>query len=180
VNSDLRHVSRVLVRTPNWVGDAVMATPALRAIREHFSQAEITWLVRDPGVQVYAGCEWFDHLVRYSHTGKHRGFLGVLKLARELRGRGKYDLCILMPNSFHSALVAVLAGARARIGYRRDGRRLLLTKSLPRPVEGGRFLPRYMGDACLLHNIRFGRIFVCCLCLLYASRSANLQRENKN
>ncbi len=135
---------RVLVVLPNWVGDVVLATPALRAIRERCPSARITFLLKRPLAEVLSGSPWADETVFWparfaaqSRPERHRGFLG---LAGELRDR-RFDWAVLLTNSFRSALLARLAGVRRRIGYDRDGRGLLLTdKLLPLKVDG-RFVP---------------------------------------
>ncbi len=135
---------RVLVVLPNWVGDVVLATPALRAIRRRCGSARVTFLLKRPLAEVLSGAPWADELVFWparfasqSRPERHRGFLG---LAAELRDR-QFDWAVLLTNSFRSALLVRLAGVRRRIGYDRDGRGLLLTDRLLPPKADGRFVP---------------------------------------
>ena len=122
-------VERLVVFLPNWVGDAVMFTPALRAIRARFGPARLALAGRAAPLAALAPCPWADETIRDAGS--------VLALARALR-RGRFDLAVLGPNSFRSALAARLAGAKRRVGYARDGRGWLLTDRLeaPRAADG--------------------------------------------
>jgi heptosyltransferase-2 len=123
-------IGRVLVRAPNWLGDTVMAVPAVRALRRALPDAELwclgTWvaslLEAEPGI---------DRLLEHP-----RGWPARFRLAREVRRAG-IDLAILLPNSFEAALHAWLGGARLRVGYAGDARSGLLTHALP-PPDGRR------------------------------------------
>jgi heptosyltransferase-2 len=132
---------RILVVQPSWVGDAVMATPALRALREHFPDAHISYLLRRYVKPIYAGMPWADKLITY-RTGKTRAKAGKgpFDLAARLRA-GKFDLAILLPNSFKSALICKMAGIDRIVGYERDGRGFLLTDKLLPVKERGKFIP---------------------------------------
>jgi heptosyltransferase-2 len=118
------------VYLPGWIGDAVMATPALRALRSHFAGARITGVARPYVLGVLDGGDWFDEVLPAD---------GLLATSRGLRQR-QIDLAVLFPNSFRSALTVWLGGCRRRIGYARYGRSLLLTDALPpvRDVRGRR------------------------------------------
>ncbi len=160
---NIRHVTganRILVVQPSWVGDAVMATPMLRALRRRFPEARITYLLRRHLKPLYLGMPWFDRLMTYRTgraTGPRKPRAGKgrnLALAARLRA-GKFDMAVLLPNSFHAALVCRLAGIERIVGYDRDGRGMLLTdRLLPYRAEG-RFVPTpmiksYMGLATYL------------------------------
>ncbi len=132
----MRDAARILVSVPNWVGDVVMATPALRAIRRQFSTARIVHLMRPYVADVLAGTCFSDEQVFWPRPrGEREGTEGLPGLVRRLRGE-RFDLAILLTNSFRSALVARLAGAGRRVGYARDGRGWLLTDGL-KPRRGG-------------------------------------------
>src|SRR5438270_12911688 len=107
---------------PNWIGDAVMATPALRALRSHFAADRIVAVLRPYVAGVLEGGDWFDQVV-LAHDGSWAR--GSVATAWKLRRLG-IDLAVLLPNSFRAALVAWLAGARRRVGYARYGRSALL------------------------------------------------------
>src|ERR1700749_641350 len=108
---------RILVVQPNWVGDAVMATPTLRALRELYPQAHISYLLRRYVKPIYAGMPWADKLITY-RTGKTKAKTGkgnFFELAARLRA-GEFDLATLLPNSFKSALICKMAGIDRIIG----------------------------------------------------------------
>lgn len=132
---------RILVSIPNWVGDVVMATAALRALRQRFSRAHIVHLMRPYVADVLAGTSFADSAIYWpTRPPTKDGPAGLLDLIRRLR-RVRPDLAVLLTNSFRSALVMRLAGVRRRVGYARDGRGWLLTDRLrPRRAEG-QFVP---------------------------------------
>jgi heptosyltransferase-2 len=138
----------ILVRCPNWVGDVVMATPTLRCLRETFPQARITLLLRPSAMSILEGAPWFDEAVGIEKAQGVRGFVTFIVMARLLRAR-KFDLGLLLTNSFSSALLFRLAGVRRRVGYSRDGRDFLLSEAVPRATRDGKFLPTYTGDTFL-------------------------------
>ncbi|MEW6683063.1 MAG: lipopolysaccharide heptosyltransferase II [Nitrospirota bacterium] len=122
----------LLVRAPNWIGDAVMATPTLTALRAGFPAARISVLGRSAVADVLAGHPAVDEVVVDDHRGSHSGVLGRVRLAAEIRRRA-FDTVLLLPNSFDSALAAAWARVPTRVGYRTDGRGPLLSVALPAP-----------------------------------------------
>ncbi len=136
---------RILVRCPNWVGDMVMATPVLRCLRENYPAAHITLMLRPYVRNLVAHSPWHDDVVETERAGETFGSFGFRRTIKELRSR-KFDLGLILPNSFRSALVARLGRVQKRIGYARDARGWLLTHALPRPSRDGKFAPTYMGD----------------------------------
>ncbi len=119
---------------PSWVGDAIMATPALRLIRDAMPGVFIGGLAR-PGIdEVLAGTTFFDEL----HVERATGVMGTKRVAAALRPR-RYDGALLLTNSFSSALITRLAFIPRRIGYARDARSLMLTDRLqaPKRPRGG-------------------------------------------
>jgi heptosyltransferase-2 len=126
---------KILVRVPNWIGDAVMAIPALEAIRRARATDEISILARPAVADLLSGQPFADRTIVYDFRGSHRGWIGRAKLSGELR-REKFDTAVLLQNAFEAAWIAWRAGIRERIGYARDGRSLLLTKAIAVPAEG--------------------------------------------
>ena len=126
---------KLLVRTTNWLGDAVMSIPALREIRGAFPGWEITLLARPWVADLYAREDFRDHILRYENNGCHRGLFGKRKLTAQLR-QTRFDCAILLQNAFDAALVAWLARIPRRIGYARDARGLLLTDAIALPPKG--------------------------------------------
>ncbi len=144
--------SKILIVQPSWVGDAVMATPTLRAIRQLYPEAHISYLLRRYVKPLYTGMPWHDQLITY-RTGKTRTKTGkgTFDTAARLRA-GKFDLAILLANSFKTALMCKMAGIDRIVGYERDGRGFLLTDKLLPVKDKGKFVPSpilkyYMGLA---------------------------------
>jgi len=127
---------KILVRATNWVGDAVMSIPALEAIRGRWPGAEIAVLGRPWVADLYRGQSFADRLLVFDHAGRHRGALGLERLASELR-RERFGVAVLLQNAFEAAWIAWRAGIPERIGYARDARGFLLTRAVevPRPGE---------------------------------------------
>ncbi|BBO79297.1 ADP-heptose--LPS heptosyltransferase [Desulfosarcina widdelii] len=119
-------VKRLLIRSTNWIGDAVMTTPAVRAIRRHFPGASISLLAKPWVAPVFANSPHVDEIIVYEANGRHRGAMGPIRLARDLRRRD-FDAAILLQNAIEAALIAFLAGIPMRVGFDTDARRLLLT-----------------------------------------------------
>jgi len=117
----------ILIRATNWIGDAIMSLPALRAIRRRFPDAEITVLAKPWVSALYEGERSIDRVIALEGANWN--------VIRRLR-RGKFDLAILFPNSFQSAAVVRLAGVKRIVGYARDGRSLLLTDAIAIPKAG--------------------------------------------
>jgi heptosyltransferase-2 len=124
---------------PNWVGDAVMATPALQAIRREYTQAEIVAVMRPVIGDVLTGLHLFDRELHVDPRSPSPELTGR-RLVKRLRGE-RCDTVVLFPNSIRSAWWAWRAGIRRRIGFARDLRGWLLTdplvpkpKSRPHPV----------------------------------------------
>ncbi len=128
-------VRKILVRAPNWVGDAVMCLPALDALHGAFPDSEISVLVRPVIGELFVGRPGAYRVVTYDYQGAHEGWRGMLTLARSLR-RERYDLAVLFQNAFGAALLSVLAGIALRYGYATDGRRVLLTHPVACPDPG--------------------------------------------
>ena len=126
---------KILVRATNWVGDAILAMPALRAVREKFPAAGISVVARRYVAEIYRDQGICDELIEYDPKDTHRGWSGRERIAGELRAR-KFDAALLLQNAFDAAWLAWRAGIPARIGYARDGRSLLLTKAIAVPKAG--------------------------------------------
>jgi len=129
---------KILVWLPSPLGDAVMCTPALRAIRKKFSHADISFLASNTVRQVLSPSSFADQWLPLEG-----GFFSqVLRLRRE-----KFDRVILLKNSFGSALTVFAAGISKRLGYTRDARGLFLTNKItPVKEKTGRFAAFAMID----------------------------------
>jgi len=126
----------LLVRATNWLGDAVMTTPALAAVREGLPDARIALLAKPLVAELFRHHPDVDEVIVYERPGRHEGSLGRLRLGAELRRR-RFDGALLLQNAFDAALIAFLARIPERAGYPTDARRFLLT--LPVPMPSGIF-----------------------------------------
>ena len=115
---------RIVVIAPNWLGDAVMALPAIADLRRHYADAHLAIAARPPVSPLFTMVKGVDELVGL--PGRWRGH------APELAA-GAFDLAVLLPNSFATALVAKNAKIPERWGFATDFRGWLLTRALPRP-----------------------------------------------
>jgi heptosyltransferase-2 len=123
-------IRRVVVRGANWVGDAVMTVPALRALRRVLPDARITLATRAWAAGLFADADFVDDILAFNRTTPLRD---VMSQSRAWRSRG-FDLALLLPNSFESALAARAAGVPFRVGYAGDARGWLLTHAVARPA----------------------------------------------
>jgi heptosyltransferase-2 len=112
-------VRDILVRSPNWVGDAIMSLPALGVLRGLFPRADLTVLAAPRVAPLFRGLPGVTEVVSYpAQRGKWQVLWGL---------RGRFDLALALPNSMESALGLWLAGIPARVGYNTDARRPFLT-----------------------------------------------------
>lgn len=129
---DKKTIKRILVRGPNWLGDAVMCEPALRGLRSLFPDAQIALLVKPGVADLFAGHPALTRVLTYDTKGRHAGLSGKWALAGQLRRQG-FDLAVLFQNAFEAAFLTFLAGVPRRYGYATDGRSLLLTNPIAAP-----------------------------------------------
>jgi heptosyltransferase-2 len=121
----LADAGRILVRGVNWLGDAVMTTPALMRLREAYPKSHITLLTPEKLRDLYDSHPAIDEVEIFS-KGE-----GVLSIGRRLK-KHRFDLGIVLPNSPRSAMEVWLSGARTRLGYGGNFRGVLLTKAIAR------------------------------------------------
>jgi heptosyltransferase-2 len=133
-------MEKILVIAPNWIGDAAMCTPALRALHRRFPRAEITVAARAAVADLLRGLPYISRIEVMPPKSDWRGMIGA---AWRLHPYA-HDLAVLFPHSFRAALLARLASSRRRIGYDRDRRGVLLTERVPPYREQGKITPIYM------------------------------------
>ena len=141
----MKEVRKILIRSANWVGDAVMSLPAVASVRQSYPRAEVFILTKPWVADLFKDLPGIDRVVLYQSSGIHEGLRGKWRLARELRLE-KFDLALHLPNSFESALVSFLAGIPQRAGYNTDGRGALLTHRVPvdRKIKRGHQVEYYL------------------------------------
>jgi heptosyltransferase-2 len=136
-------LDRILIRAVNWVGDAVMTTPAIGAVRDRFPRAEITLLANPLVSQLFTPHRSVDRVITFDRNGVHKGLAGRIRLAAHVRKQA-FDAAVILPNSFESALIPWLAGIPIRLGKSSDGRGFMLT---------GRFRPDPLKSAA--HEVEY-------------------------
>lgn len=129
---DPSQIHRILIRFTNWVGDAVMALPALESVKENFPECHLTVVGRPWIIPLLEGHPAVDHIIPIEKRGRIPADLfEVLRVASRVRRLG-FDLALLFQNAFEAALIARLGGVGLRVGYNTDGRRWLLSHAVVR------------------------------------------------
>ena len=116
-------VMRIIVRATNWIGDVVMTIPAIKELRRLFPEAHITLHTRENAADIFRDSPLVDEIIFVK---------SVLEDVRVLRSH-KFDLAVIFPNSFESALAIRLAGIKRRFGYDTQHRSILLTDAVDVP-----------------------------------------------
>ncbi len=144
---DSQERRRILVRAANWVGDAIMMTPALHSIRLNFPSARITLLAKPWVMPMFENSPDVDERMVYQAGSRHRGWQGIWRLAGDLRRQALQYGDSLFQNAFEAALLAFAARIPHRIGFTTDGRGLLLTERVRtwRPLKKGHLIDYYLG-----------------------------------
>ena len=119
-------VKNIVIRMPNWIGDAVMAAPAIRVMREQHPGAKITLMAKASIASLFQKDPQIDAFFEFDKKEAHRDL--VYRVRQE-----KFDYALLLTNSFSSAWLFYRAKIPMRVGYSKDWRHLLLSKSLPYP-----------------------------------------------
>jgi heptosyltransferase-2 len=149
-----KHIHRqtIVVSCPNPIGDVVMAAPTFECIRQNYPEARLIGLIRQYAAGVVEDAPWFDQLIKIDDKTAY----GFFRCVRKIR-RLKADVAIVLPNSFRSALIARIGGAKKIYGYRRNGRSVLLTGGPAPHRENNRITPipmtEYYLEICRWLNI---------------------------
>jgi heptosyltransferase-2 len=130
---------RILVRGTNWLGDAVMTTPALLRLREKFPEAHIAILTAEKLQELWANHPAVDETISFA-SGE-----SIFSIGKKLRA-GKFDLALVLPNSPRSALEVFLAGIPQRIGYARPWRNFFLTQTVAPRAGAVKMRKRSLGE----------------------------------
>ena len=132
-------MQRIALFLPNWIGDVVMATPAIRAVRAAFPEAELVAVCKPYVAEVLAGASWFAETIFADKRGPRERRL--FAVGRKLREKS-LDAALLFPNSFRTAFLPYLGGAKRIVGFDRYARGWLLTDRLHVKTDShGRFIP---------------------------------------
>ena len=141
---------KILVRLPNWLGDMVMSVGAVRQFLYVFPEAEISFIAKK-GLH-----ELLPHFPRFQHAFifdkvESSGLRGVWRFGKKTKNWDRFDLFISFPDSFSAAMMGFATGAKVRIGFKKEGREVLLThaytkpKGLHRVEEYTNLLKQYTG-----------------------------------
>jgi len=123
---------KLLVRSPNWLGDCVLAMPAMRELRRFRPNAHISVLAKKSVADVWRMCPYVDEVIPFEIRKGIMGLDDRWDLGQELK-KMNFDLCLIIPNSFDAALVPYLARIRRRMGWATYMRGMLLNRKVPFP-----------------------------------------------
>ena len=129
-----RGIKRILVKGTNWVGDTIISFPAVSALRHLYPEARIYVLVRSNLADLWKANPDIDEVIPYDMPSGAGRIFGELQIARLIRQK-EIDLAVIFPRSFSSALMVFLGGVSRRIGYKSEGRGLLLTERIACTAE---------------------------------------------
>jgi len=135
---------RVIIRAPNWLGDCIMALPFLQSLKRARPNWKLTILARRPLTELFEFDGGLENVIALDDKGGRLPIIRQIKISSLVR-HGKYDLGLILPDSFSSALIFYLAGIPARIGYCGDGRSIMLTTILNQPATKMHRSQKYMG-----------------------------------
>lgn len=119
---------KILIRLPNWLGDMVMSIYFVREVKKIYPEAEISVIAKKGIESLLELFEPLQHKFVFSKN-EYKGIRGLYKFGRMIKSTARFDLFFCLPDSFSSAFMGWVTGARMRIGYAKEGRSVLLTKS---------------------------------------------------
>jgi heptosyltransferase-2 len=129
-----KKTKKILVLRYRFIGDTILTIPFLRNLRRAEPDAFIAWVVAPGSAEVVQGIPYVDELIYWDpqtihadSRGGHRTLAAKVAFVRSLRRTG-YDTAYVLKRSLSSAILALLSGARQRVGFATEGRGLLLTK----------------------------------------------------
>ncbi|QPJ64844.1 MAG: lipopolysaccharide heptosyltransferase II [Candidatus Nitrohelix vancouverensis] len=119
-----REFVSILLWMPNWIGDAILALPTIDSLRKRFPQSRITVVSRAPADELLRGMPLIDSVI--TSPPRKAGFWSQVQFARGLK-KYNFDLAVTFPNSFRSAFLLSLTGAKTRLGHETGARSMFLT-----------------------------------------------------
>jgi lipopolysaccharide heptosyltransferase II len=141
---------KILVRLPNWLGDMVMATAFLEGLREVYPDAAISVIAKKGIHELLPFFPPLEHQFIFDKN-EFKGLRGLWRFGRSIRDTAGFDLFFTLPDSMSAAIMGYATGAKMRIGFRKEGRSVLLTHTYTRPAGCHRvheylaLLERYSG-----------------------------------
>jgi heptosyltransferase II len=134
LKTDFTQVNRILVRGVNWVGDTVLSYPTVQQLKTLFPKSHLAVLIPSYLVDLWKTFPYVDEIIPFQKKGGIGSLWEDLNLGQSLKERN-FDLAVILPRSFRSALHIYLARIPIRIGYRDEGRSLFLTHGIRRTKE---------------------------------------------
>jgi len=134
VDLPYKSIRMILIRGVNWIGDTIITLPTIKGIRGVFSRAHLAILVRPHLSSLFGRCAFVDEIIPYPEDA---GFDLILKERELAKGisQKQFDLAVIFPRSFRSALIPYLARIPFRMGYSSCKRGMLLTHRLEEREE---------------------------------------------
>jgi len=133
----VKRIANIIIRMPNWLGDCIMATPVIADVKIHFPNAKLTLMCKEGMEALFLGNPAVYEIFTFATPSTFIHRLEHHDVIEKLR-EGHWDLGILLPNSFTSAWWFFRGRVKKRLGFRANGRSLLLTYGVPFPKERGR------------------------------------------
>jgi len=121
--------NRILIVRTDRIGDVVLSTPVIKALRDHYPSSYIAIMVTPQTSELLQGNPYLDEVIILDKKDKHRGIRGMLKLIRQIRMR-RFELAVILHSTNRVNLITYLAGIPTRIGYARK-MGFLLTRKFP-------------------------------------------------
>lgn len=146
----MTYPSTIVIRGTNWLGDSVITIPAVRALKALFPSASIGMITPENLAELWECEDSVNHVISFRRP---TGLGEKARLIRRIR-LARYDLGILFPNSFESALWLYLGGVRERLGYSTCARGFLLTRGVAEAPSGGHQVQRYLDLVRTLGPVR--------------------------
>jgi heptosyltransferase-2 len=131
----VKEYKRILIIRLDKIGDVLLSTPAIKALRDAYPKSYIAFLARPYARQIVNGNPYLDKVLLYNKRGKEKGILGNLEFIKELK-TGQFDLAVMLHPTRRSHLLAFIAGIPERLGYDRKWG-FLLTKRIPHTKQFG-------------------------------------------
>ena len=127
-------MKRILVVNVNWLGDAIMTTPAFKAIKEKFPLSFVAVMAPGRVADVFSDSPYIDEVIIFNEKNEHKSFSQKLHFIKQLRKK-KFDTVFLIHRSFTRALICFLAGIKTRIGYKRFKNIFIVNKTIKPPAK---------------------------------------------
>src|ERR1700753_2887306 len=118
---------KILIRLPNWLGDVVMSTAFVAAVQQLYPNSQVDVIIKKELSGIADLIPGLHKVYPFSKQ-EYKGLKGVFRFGKTFRNE-KYDLFFCLPDSLSSAVMAWATGAKQRIGFGKEGRFFLLSKS---------------------------------------------------